>query len=221
MSCRDKVSAKNALVLLTKLRQICCGFYINTRIKFDDSGKEINDSNIITLPENPKLDLLMNIISCIPSSRKIIVWSTYVHAIEMTRDRLQKAFGDRVLTCYHDQNAYAMVQKFKEDRYNIMVAMTSKMGVGQNMQYSNYQIFLNNSYSSILREQALGRQHRQGQKEKVTAFDAIVKNSIDEIVLSTLHAKKDLAMSLSRLSAVIKKGGFDPLADNNSIPFED
>jgi len=221
MSCREQISAKNALVLLTKLRQICCGFYINTRIKFDDSGKEINDSNIITLPVNPKLDLLVSTISCIPSDRKIIVWSTYVHAIELIRTRLEKAFGGSVLTCYGDQNAYQMVQEFKKDKYKIMAAMISKMGVGQNMQYSNYQVFFNNSYSSIHREQAIGRQHRQGQTEKVTVFDLIMKDSIDEMVLSTLLEKKDLAIALSRLSVVIQKGGFDPIADNNSISFND
>lgn len=222
MSCMDTVSAKNALVLLTKLRQICCGFYINTRIRVDENGKEVNDSNIITLPENPKLDLLMQTISCIPADRKVVIWSTYVHAIELIKTRLDKAFGPRrVLTCYKSQNTYAMVQKFKEPQHQFMVAMISKMGVGQNMQYSNYQIFFNNSYSSIQREQALGRQHRQGQTEKVTAFDLVMKKSIDEIVLATLLYKKDLAITLSRLSVVIQKGGFDPIKDNVAVPFVD
>ncbi len=222
MSCRETVSAKNALVLLTKLRQICCGFYINTRIKVDDNGRESNESNTITLPENPKIDLLMQTISCIPSDRKVIIWSSYIHAIEMIYDRLCKSVGkSHVLTCYGSQNAYAMVQEFKKDKYQFIVAMISKLGVGQNMQYSNYQVFYNNSYSSIQREQALGRQHRQGQKEKVTAFDLVYKNSIDEIVLASLYNKKDLAVTLSRLSMVIQKGGFDPLKDNVSIPFED
>lgn len=222
MSCRESVSAKNALVLLTKLRQITCGFYINTRIKVNDDGSEVNDSNIITLPENPKLDLLMNVLSCIPSDRKVIIWSTYVHAIHMIRDRLRKAFGtDSTLTCVGDQDAYQMVQQFKNPEHSFMVAMMSKMGVGQNMQYSNYQAFFNNSYSSIQREQALGRQHRQGQEEKVTVFDLTMRKSIDEIVLATLFKKKELAITLSRLSVVVQKGGFDPLMDNSSIPITD
>lgn len=222
MSCRDSVSAKNALVLLTKLRQICCGFYINTRIKVNDDGKTVNDSNIITLPENPKLDLLMNIISNVPQDRKVIIWSTYVHAVEMIAERLKRAYGNNsTLTCYHNQNAYDIVQQFKKPEHSFVVAMTSKLGVGQNMQYSNYQFFFNNSYSSILREQAIGRQHRQGQTEKVTAFDFIVRKSIDEIVLATLFYKKDLSITLSRLSVVVQKGGFDPDKDVSEIPLDD
>lgn len=222
MSCRDSVSAKNALVLLTKLRQICCGFYINTRIRIEDSGKEVNDSNIITLPENPKLDLLMKTLSCIPQDRKVIIWSTYIHAIELIRERLRKAFGEKsTLTCYEKQNAYKMVQEFKKPEYSFMVAMTSKLGVGQNMQYSNYQVFFNNSYSPIQREQALGRQHRQGQTEKVTAFDLTIRKSIDEIILATLLKKKNLSITLSRLSVVIQKGGFDPNKDVSEISIED
>jgi len=222
MSCRESVSAKNALVLLTKLRQICCGFYINTRIKVSDSGREINDSNIITLPENPKLDLLMSMISNVPQDKKIIIWSTYVHAIELIRDRLRAAYGNKsTLTCYGSQDAYKVVQEFKKPEHSFVVAMTSKLGVGQNMQYSNYQFFFNNSYSSIQKEQALGRQHRQGQTEKVTAFEFIVKKSIDEIVLGALNYKKDLSITLSRLSVVIQKGGYDPENDNSSISLED
>lgn len=222
MSCRESVSAKNALVLLMKLRQICCGFYINTRIKVNDDGSEVNESNTITLPKNPKLDLLLQTISCIPQDRKVIIWSTYVHAIELIRDRLIKAFGPKsTLTCYGSQNAYKMVQEFKKIEHSFMVAMMSKMGVGQNMQYSNYQIFFNNSYSSVMREQALGRQHRQGQEEKVTVFDLSMKDSIDEIIWATLMAKKDLAIKLSRLSVVVQKGGFDPLMDNTEVSLLD
>jgi len=222
MSCRESISAKNALVLLTKLRQICCGFYINTRIKFDNDGKEINDSNIITLSKNPKLDLMMNVISCIPRDRKIIIWSTYVRAIEIIRERLCNAFGkNEILTCVGDQKAYQIVQKFKEKAYKIVVAMVSKLGVGQNMQYSNYQIFFNNNYSYIQRDQATGRQHRQGQKEKVTVYDLAYVNSIDDIVLKSILGKRDLATTLSRLSVILQKGGFDPEKDNNSIPFDD
>ena len=222
MSCRESVSAKNALVLLTKLRQICCGFYINTRMKINDAGVEVNDSNIITLPDNPKLDLMMNTISCIPQDRKIIIWCTYVHAIEMIRDRLKKAYGNKsTLTCYGTQDAYKMVQEFKKPEHSFVVAMPSKMGVGQNMQFSNYQMFFNNSYSYIQREQAIGRQHRKGQLEKVTTFDFLMRDSIDEVVFKSVMNKYDLSIKLSRLSVVVQKGGFDPGSDNDSLSIED
>ena len=215
MSCKDSVSAKNALVLLTKLRQICCGFYINTKIKINEQGAEINESNTIILPHNPKLDLLMTAISCIPQDKKIIIWTTYIKAIELIYERLCKAFGENyILTCFNNQDAYDIVQKFKDPKKKIMVAMTSKMGVGQNIQFSNYQIFFNNSYSYILRDQALGRQHRQGQTEKVTAIDLIVKKSIDEIILESLMNKMNLAIKLSEL-AIVFKNEIVSLKNNN------
>jgi len=78
------------------------------------------------------------------------------------------------------------------------------MGVGQNIQFSNYQVFFNNSYSWILRDQAEGRQHRQGQKEKVTIIDLLTKDTVDELRLEALMNKQDLALSLSQLSRVLK-----------------
>jgi len=205
-SCEETIQAKNALVLAGKLRQIACGFYINTRINVDDDGRQTNASNIITLDENSKMILLLQTLSTIPDERKVIIWTTYIHAVKMIRDAIARAYGDKsVLTCYGDQDAFDIVEQFRKPEHHFVVANPAKFGVGLNIQFSNYQIFFNNSYSQIQREQAEGRQHRQGQKDCVTVIDLITKNTIDELVLRALLSKKDLSISLSALAKVIKK----------------
>ena len=204
-SCEEEIVANNALVLAGKLRQIALGFYINTRIKVDDLGRRTNNSNIITLDENPKLKLLIQILNNIPPDRKVIIWSSYIHAIDMVLNTISDAFGkDCVLSCYKDQDAFDQVEKFKDPTKRFIVSNPVKMGVGLNIHFSNYQIFFNNSYSWIERNQALARQHREGQTNTVTAIDIIMEKTIEEMIMKAIYGKRDLSFTLSQLARVLK-----------------
>jgi len=205
-SCEESVVAKNALVLATKLKQITCGFYINTRFEVNDDGKKKNISNTIILDENPKLSLLIQTLNNMPPDKQIIIWTNHICSVEMIADRIGKSFGkDSYLTCYQKQNAFDQIAKFREKKIPYMIANPSKMGVGHNIQFSNYQIFFSNSHSFVQRDQAESRQHRKGQEHKVTAIDLVVKGTVDELILSALSKKQDLSISLSELARVLKK----------------
>ena len=205
-SCTEEIAAKNALVLYGKLHQIASGFYINTRMKIDEDGHKENNSNIIILENNPKMKLLIDTLNNIPEDRQVIIWTNYICAVEMISKALENAFGKKsYITCYGNQNAFEQVNFFRDSKCPYCVANPAKMGVGQNIQFSNYQVFYTNSYSWIARDQAEGRQHRQGQKENVTIIDLLTKNTVDELRLNALINKQDLALSLSQLSRVLKQ----------------
>ena len=205
-SCSEEIAAKSALVLYGKLHQIASGFYINTRTKIDDEGHRENDSNIIILDSNPKLRLLIETLNNIPEDRQVIIWTNYICAVQLISKALENAFGkESYITCFGNQNAYEQVKLFESSKCSYCVANPAKMGIGQNIQFSNYQVFFSNSYSWILRDQAEGRQHRQGQKENVTVIDLLVKDTIDESILKALMNKQDLALTLSQMSRVLKK----------------
>jgi len=205
-SCEGTIAAKTALTLQIKLHQIASGFYINTRYEIDqNTGSEKNISNTIIMDENPKMNLLISTLNNIPSGRKIIIWTNYIMAIELICKALEKAFGkNSYLTCYGSQDAYDQVKFWEQTTEPYMVANPRKMGVGQNIQYANYQIFFSNSRSWIVRDQAEGREHRQGQKNTVTSIDLVTESTMDEIVLLSLMNKQDLALTLSELSRIIK-----------------
>lgn len=206
MSCRDTVDAKNALVLLSKLRQITCGFYIQTQYDVDQQTGAKKDNNaIITLGSNTKLSILMNVLNNIPDGKKTIIWTTYTHAVRTIRDAIANAYGeDSVLTCFGDDDSFAQIEKFKSPEKSWLVANQSKGGVGLNIQFSSYQVYFNNSFSWIQREQAEARQHRQGQKDKVTSIDLVAEGTIDEIILDRLSTKESLAESLSQLARILR-----------------
>jgi len=205
-SCENELAAKTALTLQIKLHQIACGFYINTRYEMDQkTGSEKNISNTIIMDENPKLNLLMSTLNNIPSDRKVIIWTNYTMAVQLISQAIEKSFGkDSYLTCFGDQDAFETVKLWEKIDAPYVIANPKKMGVGQNIQYSNYQVFVSNSRSWVARDQAEGRQHRKGQKNEVTVIDLVVESTMDEIVLASLMNKQDLALTLSELSRVIK-----------------
>jgi len=206
--CENEMEAKNALVLSGKLLQIASGIFINTRYEVNESGQEKNVSPIIFFKSNPKLQLLKNVLMTIPANRKVIIWSQYVEVIKLIAEDLGRSFGeDSVITCYGDQDAFAQVNQFRDNpRLFWMVANPAKMGVGFNIQFSSYMVFFSCDYSYIKYDQAIGRQHRQGQTDKVTAFNLAMRHSMDEIVYRAISRKHDLGLSLSQFSRVIKGG---------------
>lgn len=206
-SCGGTISTKNALTAITKLQQISSGFWINTLVKVHDDGHEEVTKNIINFKENPKLRLLIETIGNIPADHKIIVWAHLINSIDLICEAVEKAGYGECIKVYKDVDAYEAIQKFKDPKYRILVGNQSKMSAGHNIQHANYQIFFSNNYSYILRQQAVSREHRAGQTQKVTCFDLACKDSIDEIILEALKKKEELdgeLVSLATMKRILK-----------------
>jgi len=203
--CNNAILIKNILVKITKLAQITCGFFIDTKFEITSEGKKIDKSVVHWFDENPKLSLLVSALNDIPQDRKVIIWSHYTAGVKLIADKIKKAFGDNsYVTVYGDVNAFDMVNKFKDDpKIRFFIANQKKAGTGLNIQFSNYQIFFSNDYSYIRRQQAEDRQHRQGQKNTVTIFDLACHKTIDEEVLKIILVdKKEMDASLNSLARI-------------------
>lgn len=204
-ACEQDITAKNALVLVRKLQQITSGFYTNTRYAVDLEGHEENISNIIYFEDNAKIGLLLEAMKQIPVGKKTIIWSYSIPAIGLIIRAVEDEYGkNSYLTCYGTQNSFDQVNKFRDGNEQWMIANPSKMGTGQNIQFSSYQIFFDNSFSFIQKEQAEARQHRQGQLEKVTVIELIARKTIDERVARVIDDKKDLSLTLSQWAQVFR-----------------
>lgn len=220
MSCNNTIMIKNILVQITKLSQITCGFFINTKKKIDDSGREVDASEVIWFEENPKLNLLISIIQNIPEDKKVIIWSNYVAGVKIIEARLKKVFGEEsCISIYGSDDAFDKINQFETDpKKRFLSANQKKAGTGFNIQFSSYQVFFSNDYSYICRDQAEARQHRQGQKDSVTIADVVCRDTIDETKLEILKSKKDLAMDLSSLARVagVINGGREKATDKDT-----
>lgn len=200
----EKAFIDNALVLAGKLRQIASGFYINSWVDVDEEEREQRYSETFHFKSNPKVKAIMEILGTLPKDKKVIIWCTFTASVEGMAEAIAKKFGKgSVITCYGDQDTYDQVQKFRDPDIRFIVANTTKMGTGQNIQFSDYSFFLDNSYSFITREQVIGRQYRKGQKNIVSIYDFVCRDTIDEEIIEALIRKTSLSITLSEFAKII------------------
>lgn len=173
-------SAQIALVKLLRLAQITSGF-----IKTDES-------EIVTLPYNPKVEVLANLLENELSDKKVIVWCRFKHTIH-TLERRFAEYNPAIL--YGDiTDKQTPVDKFQEDETCKLFIGQVATGFGYNLTKSDTMIYLENDFSVEHRFQSLGRNNRIGQtSDKLTVIDLVIENSIDEYVLSCLENNKNIA----------------------------
>lgn len=203
-NCGNTVMIEHALVLAGKLRQIACGFMIKTMKMIDDEGAEVDDSQILTIGSNPKLKLMDEVLDEI-GDNKVIIWTHWRHTITEIEKHLKKRHDGGVVVVAGSVNVFDAIAKFKLPGVKYFLAMPSKAGIGQNIQFSHYQIWFSDFYSWLQYDQALARQDRQGQEHKVSSYHLVCNNSIDEKLQEVLQHKKELSDVLGALATQWKQ----------------
>ena len=69
-------------------------------------------------------------------------------------------------------------------------------GVGLNLTAANYVIHMDPRWNPAVEDQASDRAHRIGQKNPVTIYRLVTKDSIEEKIVNLHKKKRDLADSL-------------------------
>ena len=202
--CIDTLQGKNALVLIGKFQQIANGFIQRKIERIGDDAKE--DTIYIDFKDNPKLKLLDDVLDEI-GDNKVIIWSNRIRSLETIYKHIQNRYKGKknkgVLRIWGTDKAFNVVEKFKDPKYQYLVANPAKASTGLNIQFSNYQITFDNSYSYREYNQKVSRQHRGMQTNVVTVFQLCLLDSIDITILGRLANKKDLSFDLGRLARVI------------------
>lgn len=89
----------------------------------------------------------------------------------------------------------------KFDEYDALKKKTTLVqiqagGAGIELQYNSIVVFFSPTWSYQDYEQAMGRAYRNGQKNKVTVYQFITENTIEEKIYKSLKIKKDFSMHL-------------------------
>ena len=210
-ACGDQVMIQHVLVVSAKLRQIACGFYHVTIDSVDDDGCDHHDTEVITVGGTPRLACLDSILDEIGDNR-VIIWAHHVYNIKLIVEHL-KAKGRRPLAVYGQVNALDAVDRFQTGDYTDFVAIPTKAGVGLNIQFSCYNIWYTDFYSWLQYDQAVARQDRKGQLNKVTTYHIQAEDSIDEAIYETIKRKGELSDYLGQTSVMWKKYTGEKTAD--------
>ena len=189
----EEVSYSNKLTEILKLHQC-----VNGHVKTDDH-------KIIEF-DDPKLDQLLEVIE--ENDGKFIIWANYIYNIEKIINVLKDRYGnDSVVSVYGSVDAEQRIRNVKrfenDNAVRFFVGNPSTGGYGLNLVAASYVIYYSNSYNLEVREQSEDRAHRIGQDKNVLIIDLIIKDSVDEMIISAL--KNKIKLSAKTLGEEAKK----------------
>lgn len=172
---------KNILSVLTRLQQIVGGF-----VK-DDLG------NVHEVESN-KLSTLLDVLSGIPTTDKVIIWARYIHEINHIYEALIKQYGKESAAMLYGEtkNRTEIVESFQNGSLRFIIGNVEVGGTGITLTSSNKMIYYSNNFSAVSRGQSEDRIHRIGQNRAVTYIDLVTRGSIDEKIISTLNKKREI-----------------------------
>jgi SNF2 family DNA or RNA helicase len=179
------LTAQNAAVLLTRLRQIAGGFYPET-------GEPISKSIA-------GIDMLLEDAS--ETTGKVVIAASYVAEIQGIAKALAKEYGeDNVCTYYGaTKDREGELTRFKESA-KFMVLNPQTGAYGLNLQFAGTMYLYSRPFSYEQNAQLEDRIHRPGMKGSATYKEIIHMGSIQEKVLRAIQRKKDIVDEFDRLT---------------------
>lgn len=163
------IVASTAAVLSNKLLQL-------------SSGAAYNENGDVQHIHDAKLDALEQIIEE-ANGQPVLVFYHFKHDAERIKKRFKQA---------KDLEGSESIEQWNNGNIPILLAHPASAGHGLNMQDGGHIIvWFTLSWSLELYMQANARLDRQGQKDSVVVHHLVLKNSIDERVMSVLEGKEE------------------------------
>lgn len=193
-------TAKNKLVVTLRLQQIASGFIMGHKeIDPEDldlpcwSDVEAADEYDVTPDEviwlgdtNPKLEQLKRDVAEL--DKPLLILTRFSAEAAKIYDLLKDDYSCMLFTGW---KTTGNIEKFKAGEFQIMVANTTKIARGFNLQVAHTTIYYSNTFSMELRQQSEFRTFRMGQKYPCTYID-YVSCEVDKTIADALRLKKGL-----------------------------
>ena len=193
-------TAKNKLVVTLRLQQIASGFIMGHKeINPEDlelpcwSDTESADEYDVTPDEviwlgdtNPKLEQLKRDVAEL--DKPLLILTRFSAEAAKIYDILKDDYSCMLFTGWKTTGS---IEKFKAGEFQIMVANTTKIARGFNLQIAHTTIYYSNTFSMELRQQSEFRTFRMGQKYPCTYID-YVSCEVDKTIADALRLKKGL-----------------------------
>jgi SNF2 family DNA or RNA helicase len=129
--------------------------------------------------------------------RKVILfseWTTMLDLIEPLLEKRRLGFVRLDGSVPQKQRA-ELVARFQSDPKTRLFLSTNAGSTGLNLQAANTIINVDLPWNPAILEQRIGRAHRMGQSRNVSVYLLVTEGTLEENLLATLSAKRDLALA--------------------------
>lgn len=170
----------DVLAALTRLRQICChpALYDKT----------------LAVEHSAKFDMLDTLLDDIKAEgHKVLIFSQFVGMLTLTEQHLNRNSIKSITLTGATRNRKAVVEKFQKDKSITAFLISLKAGgTGLNLVEADYVIHLDPWWNPAVEAQATDRVHRIGQNNPVFVYKCVMKDSVEEKILTLQERKRDL-----------------------------
>ncbi|MCR5685651.1 MAG: DEAD/DEAH box helicase [Lachnospiraceae bacterium] len=166
---------------LVRLRELCC-----------DPSLIFENYDGASAKKEACLDLIE---SAIEGGHRMLVFSQFVSMLEiLERELINRKIGYYKITgSTPKEQRLRLVHDFNEGDIPVFLISLKAGGTGLNLTGADVVIHYDPWWNLAVQNQATDRAHRIGQKNKVTVYRMIAKDTIEEKILALQEAKKDLA----------------------------
>ncbi|MDC0253982.1 DEAD/DEAH box helicase, partial [Bacteriovoracales bacterium] len=169
------------LTSILKLRQSCLLGHLNKKI------------------ESTKASFLINSLTqIIKEGHKSLIFSQFTTYLDYLESYIQKHGWtySRIDGTQNYKRRQLEVDKFQEGKSEVFLISLKAGGFGLNLTAASYIFLMDPWWNPAIENQAIDRAHRIGQKNTLTIYRPIIKNSIEEKVLALQETKRELFKDL-------------------------
>lgn len=147
------------------------------------------------IQESAKLDRMEELVEEARSNdRQIVIFSNWTSMTDAIYDRLCAKYTLSVITGdTKDEVRQHNVEQFQNGNSKIIIGTIGAMGTGLTLTAGTVVIFLDHPWNRALYDQAVDRCHRIGQKQNITIYNIMCKNTIDERIWSIVNTKGQMS----------------------------
>ena len=148
-----------------------------------------------TIKESAKLDRMEELVEeAVSNKQKVVIFSNWTQMTDEVIDRLGKSYKvGRITGQTKDEDRQKLVNEFQNGNLEVMVGTIGAMGTGLTLTAGTVEIFLDHPWNMALYSQAVDRCHRIGQKNNITVYNLLTKNTIDEKIWKLVQKKGKLS----------------------------
>lgn len=195
MHCTDRVVVDNGLKLYLRFQDICNGYEpVDGEEYYDKEGKKHNHVDLIPLKENPKLDMLEEVLDEI-GDRQVIVWCNRTRLLYDAVERCRKlgyavgVFDGKV----GREEREADYEAFARGDIQVIFVNQGSGAYGlDRLQNAKYAVYLSNDYSVEKRSQSEDRCYRGAVRESKYIIDITCRGTCEQRVTEALKLGQEL-----------------------------
>jgi SNF2 family DNA or RNA helicase len=144
-----------------------------------------------TITESVKLDRMEEIVDeSMLNKRQVVIFSNWTQMTDAIYDRLHQKYTLSLITGdTKDEVRQTNVEQFQNGNSKIIIGTIGAMGTGLTLTAGTVVIFMDHPWNRALYDQAVDRCHRIGQKNSITIYNLMCKDTIDERIWSIVKTK--------------------------------